>query len=102
MQALRQRRAGQMEMIEEEPAEAEPAIPLENCMEHFWELGAPLEGVPVNIRPPAIEIPLLKRLGEAIFVPEPGIGPLLLAAYQAIGQEALRMAFQEEERKGAG
>jgi uncharacterized Zn finger protein len=102
MQALRQRRAGQMEMIEEEPAEAEPVIPLEDCMQHFWELGASLEGIPVNIRPPAIEIPLLKRLGEAMFVPEPGIGILLRAAYQAIGQEALRMAFQDEERKGAG
>jgi uncharacterized Zn finger protein len=96
LQALRQRRAGQMEMIEEEPDEAERAVPLENCLEHFWELGAPLDSVPVSIRPPTVEMPLLKRLGEAAFIPEPGIESLLRAAYQTIGQEAIRVAFQEE------
>ena len=96
LQALRQRRAGQMEMIEDEPAEAERAVPLEDCLEHFWELGAPLESVPVSIRPPTVEMPLLKRLGDAAFVPEPGIESLLRAAYQAIEQEAIRAAFQEE------
>jgi len=101
LQALRQRRAGQMEMLEEEPAEPEPAILLEDCLEHFWELGAPLESVPVSIRPPAVEMPLLKRLGEAAFVPEPGIESLLRAAYQVIGQEAIRVAFQEEEKEEA-
>jgi uncharacterized Zn finger protein len=98
LQALRQRRAGQMEMLEEEGAEAETAIPLEDCLEHFWELGAPLVGVQVSIRPPAIEMPLLKRLGQPTFVPGPGIEAVLHAAYQAIGQEASRAAFQEEEK----
>jgi uncharacterized Zn finger protein len=98
LQALRQRRAGQMEMLDEEPAEPETTIPLEDCLEHFWELGAPLENIPVSIRPPAVEMPLLKRLGEAAFIPEPGIESLLRAAYQMIGREAIRIAFQEEEK----
>jgi uncharacterized Zn finger protein len=98
LQALRQRRAGQMEMLTEEPAESEIAIPLEGCLEHFWELGMPLENIPVSIRPPAVEMPLLKRLGEAAFIPEPGIESLLRAAYQTIGREAIRTAFQEEEK----
>lgn len=97
LQALRERRVGQMEMVEQEVVEMETVVLLENCLERFWELGAPLEAIPVNIRPPMIEMPLLKRLGAAAFVPEPGIETLLRAAYQAIGQEALRMAFQEEE-----
>ena len=99
LQALRQRRAGQVEMIEAEPVEADTAVPLEDCLGHFWELGAPLESIPVSIRPPAVEMPLLKRLGEAAFVPKPGIESLLRAAYQAIGQEAIRAAFHEEENK---
>jgi len=96
LQALRQRRAGQMEMLEEEPVEAEILVPLEDCLEHFWELGAPLENVPVNIRPPAVEMPLLKRLGQAAFVPAPGIESLLRSAYQAIGRQAVRAAFEEK------
>jgi hypothetical protein len=87
-----------MEMLTEEPAESEIAIPLEGCLEHFWELGMPLENIPVSIRPPAVEMPLLKRLGEAAFIPEPGIESLLRAAYQTIGREAIRTAFQEEEK----
>ncbi len=99
LQALRHRRAGYVEMIEEEPPEVETEVPLEDCLGHFWELGAPLESVPVSIRPPAVEMPLLKRLGEAAFVPEPGIESLLRTAYLAIGQEAIRAAFHEEERE---
>jgi uncharacterized Zn finger protein len=98
LEELRRRRAGQAETIEEEPVE-EMAVPLEEYLEHFWELGTPLEAVPVNIRPPAVEMPILKRLGEAAFVPEPGIESMLHAAYQAIGQQAIRAAFHEEEKE---
>jgi uncharacterized Zn finger protein len=101
LQALRQRRAGQMEMIAEESPEPETAIPLEDSLEHFWDLGAPLENIPVSIHPPEVEMPLLKRLGEAAFIPEPGIESLLRAAYQTIGREAIRAAFQEEEKENA-
>ena len=101
LQALRQRRAGQMEMIAEESPEPETAIPLEDSLEHFWELGTPLENIPVSIHPPEVEMPLLKRLGEAAFIPEPGIESLLRAAYQTIGREAIRAAFQEEEKENA-
>ena len=102
LQALRQRRAGQMEMLAEEPAEPEAAILLEDCLEHFWELGAPLENIPISIRPPVVEMPLLKRLGEAAFIPDPGIESLLRAAYQTIGREAIQAAFQEEEKEAVG
>jgi uncharacterized Zn finger protein len=101
LQALRQRRAGQMEMPDEESPEPETTIPLEECLEHFWELGAPLDSIPVSIHPPAVEMPLLKRLGEAAFIPEPGIEALLRAAYQTIGREAIQVAFQEVEKAEA-
>jgi uncharacterized Zn finger protein len=95
MQALRQRRAGSKDTVEEEMEETEAAIPLEESLSNFWDLGAPVEGFSVSIRPPAIEMPLLKRLGEANFVPEPGIQSWLSTAYQAVSRKAIQTAFKD-------
>lgn len=95
MQALRQRRAGSKDTVEEEMEEAEAAIPLEESLSNFWDLGAPVEGFSVSIRPPVIEMPLLKRLGAANFVSEPGLEAILRAAYQTIGQQAVKVAFHD-------
>ncbi len=95
MQALRQRRAGRDETVEEEMEEAEAATPLEESISNFWDLGAPVEGFSVSIRPPVIETPLLKRLGEANFVPEPGLEGYLRQAYQTISQQAVKVAFRD-------
>jgi len=95
MQELRKRRAGSDETVEEEAEEAEIVVPLEEQIENFWDARAPLEGFAVSIRPPAIEMPLLKRLGEANFVPEPGIQSWLSAAYQAVSRKAIQAAFKD-------
>jgi uncharacterized Zn finger protein len=95
MQELRKRRAGSDEVGEEEAEEAEVVIPLEEQIENFWDGRAPLEGFAVSIRPPAIEMPLLKRLGEANFVPEPGIQNWLSDAYQMISRKAIQAAFKD-------
>jgi uncharacterized Zn finger protein len=95
MQALRQRRAGGDEAAEEESDEPEAAIPLEDSMTNFWDLGAPLAGFSVSIRPPMIEMSLLKRLGVAGFVPDPGLEGYLRQAYEAISQQAVKVAFQD-------
>lgn len=93
---LRARRAGQMEAFEEDEAdEQETAAPLEDCLEAFWE-GAPLEDVPVHIRPPEVEMPLLKRVGEASFAPHAGMETLLRPVYLAAAKKALETAFLEE------
>jgi uncharacterized Zn finger protein len=94
MEALRQRRAGGVE-IEEESEGLETVIPLEEQIAQFWNLSAPLEGFSVSIRPPTIEMPLLKRLGEAGFVPTPGIEALLSNAYHNISKKAIETAYQE-------
>jgi hypothetical protein len=44
-------------------------------------------------------MPLLKRLGEANFVPEPGIQSWLSAAYQALSQRAIQVAFNEKSEE---
>jgi len=96
MAALRQRRAGSKEFAEEETQEPEVLIPLEEQMVHFWELSALVEGFSVSIRPPTIEMPLLKRLGEPGFVPAPpGLESLLRGAYQTISKKAIEVAYLE-------
>lgn len=95
MQALRQRRAGSEEAVEEDVEEFETAIPLEKSISNFWDMGAPLEGFSVSIRPPVIETHLLKRLGAANFVPEPGLEGYLRQAYETISQQAVTVAFRD-------
>ncbi len=99
MQALRQRRAGDNQTSEKDVEEFEAAPPLEESPSNFWDLRAPLEGFSVAIRPPAIEMPLLKRLGAANFVPEPGLEAYLRAAYQTVSQQAMKIAFREVSEK---
>jgi len=94
MLELRKRRAGSDE-TEDEMEGTEVVIPLEEQIENFWGLHAPLEGFAVSIRPPVIEMPLLKRLGEANFVPEPGLQSMLSAAYQAVSRKAIQIAFKD-------
>jgi uncharacterized Zn finger protein len=95
IQELRKRRAGDDETVEEEAEDAEVIILFEEHIENFWDVRAPLEGFSLSIHPPVIEMPLLKRLGEANFVPEPGIQSLLYAAYQAASRKAIQTAFKD-------
>jgi len=97
LQGLRQRRAGQEAAEDEE--EPEIVIPLEETMDNFWEMGQPLENFKVAVRPPAIEMPLLKRLGDAAFVPAPGIQTLLRSAMQNISQAAQDVAYADSAKE---
>jgi uncharacterized Zn finger protein len=97
MAALRQRRAGGSEIAEDEMEEPEVVTPLDAQVDHFWEFPAPLEGFSVSIRPPTIEMPVLKRLGEANFVPAPGLESLLRGAYKTTSQKAIEAAYQESD-----
>lgn len=75
--------------------EVEVIIPLEGQIEKFWDVRAPLEGFSVSIRQQAIEMPLLKRLGEPNFVPDPGLQSILSYEYQAISRKAIQTAFKD-------
>jgi uncharacterized Zn finger protein len=95
MSALRERRAGEDDFVEGEE-EPEVVIPLDENVSTFFELGAPLDGFSVSIQTPAIKMPLLKRLGDANFVPKPGIEALLQGAYAKISEKAVVLAYGEE------
>jgi uncharacterized Zn finger protein len=99
MEALRQRRAGQEETTEESE-EPEVVVPLEEQIAHFWGRPAPLEDFSVSIHAPTIEMPVLKRLGNANFVPAPGLEPLLRRACQAVSAKAMEVAYQDVESAG--
>lgn len=95
LQDLRRRRASG-EAREDSEEEAETVISLDDLLDCFWECGAPPDEFLVAIKSPAIEMPLLKRLGEASFVRDPGLHILLKPAYQAITEAALTMAYNED------
>ncbi len=96
MSALRERRAGEDDLIEEDE-EIEEIISLDESVSTFFQLGAPLDGFSVRIQNPAIKTPLLKRLGNANFVPKPGIEALLGNAYSKISEKAVELAYGEEK-----
>jgi uncharacterized Zn finger protein len=97
MQALRQRRAGRGAVEDDEEEDPEEIVPLAQTIDRFWELGAPLDTFTINIRPPVVEMPLLKRLGDPAFVPEPGLYALLQPAFQAFSQAAQDLAYAEPD-----
>ena len=96
MQALRQRRQGEAVLEEEEAETPETVMPLEQTLDRFWDLAAPLDGFHVSVRAPQIDMPLLRRLGDPAFFPEAPLQQLLNPAYQAITRAALDSAFAEE------
>lgn len=96
MEALRQRRAGDDDFADE-MEEPESVTPLEEQIAHFWGSSVPLDDFSVSIHAPTIEMPVLKRLGDANFVPAPGLEVLLHKAYRTIGEKAVEVAYQDVE-----
>ncbi|MFM8322560.1 MAG: SWIM zinc finger family protein [Chloroflexota bacterium] len=94
---LRKRRAGGApSRTEPAPAaDADTAVPLERLLDDYWGPGDTLDGLAVSVRSPAVETPLLKRLGDPAFLP--GLQELLLPAYRAIQMAALQAAFGDPE-----
>ncbi|NOZ06441.1 MAG: hypothetical protein GXP41_08850 [Chloroflexi bacterium] len=95
LEAMRQRRAGEGyfedALVEEEE---ETVVPLEDTIPVFWDLGESLETFPVKIKPPAVTLPLLKRLGEPDFMAGKSLQNQLDPAYRAITRAALATAFE--------
>jgi uncharacterized Zn finger protein len=109
LQELRRRRTGYEDISGEESEEApENVLSLEDLLiedngaTRFWELGRPLDGFSVAIRPPVVEMPLLKRLGNASFIPKPGLDDLLTRSFGSISRTALQIAFEEEQGDPSG
>jgi uncharacterized Zn finger protein len=92
--ALRAQRGEESSEEDTEPGSEAP--PLEEEIESFWEAKPTLEDVKVSIKPPAVELSVLRRLGQPGFVGE-DLERLLAPGYQAISRAALEMTLGEED-----
>jgi len=88
-------------LIEADLSQDSAAIPLEECLDTFWQAGEALDSFTVNAALPDVEIAILKRLGNAPFtVGKRNVASLLVKAYTVASSAALRKALgapQEEE-----
>ena len=104
MEALRQRRADdedEPEAATETREEPEDVSHLEETLERFWEMGELLEPFPVHMNAPAVELPVLRRLGEPSFMATGvSLQSQLGAAYRGISETALDVAFRAEPETG--
>lgn len=91
--SLRARRG--QEDLEEAPDLEQEAPPLEEDLDDFWKAKAGLGTGKVAIKPPLVELSVLRRLGQPGFIGQ-DLGSLLAPAYQSVSQAALRMAQGEE------
>ncbi|MCX6000174.1 MAG: SWIM zinc finger family protein [Chloroflexi bacterium] len=84
--------------IEADFSQREAAVPLENCLDTFWQAGAALDSFTVNPTLPEVENAILKRLGNAPFtVGKQNVASLLAKAYSIAGATALRKAHELQE-----
>jgi len=90
-------RAKQAEMSgPEEEVELELSIPLNETLDHFWEMGQSLHQLTTAIKPPLTPLPILKRLGQPSFLNE-DLVKLLGPAYEAITEKAIETAYGGDE-----
>jgi len=76
----------------------EAAVPLEKCLDTFWQAGTALDSFTVNPALPEVENAILKRLGNAPFtVGKQNVASLLVRAYSIASTTALRKAHESQE-----
>jgi len=98
--ALRQRRVQELEGAGEMPptfetVEAVRASALEECLEHYWTLGAEAANMTLAILYPEVEMALLKRLGVPDFLEESGFAAQMARVYEGVTTRALEVAFAD-------
>ncbi|MCL0074251.1 SWIM zinc finger family protein [Dehalococcoidia bacterium] len=77
-------------IIEAGPAQESAAIPLEECLDTFWQAGEALDSFTVDPAPPDVEHAVLKRLGDAPFaIGKHNLAALLAKAYTIASDAAL-------------
>jgi len=93
LEALRERRstADEGQMLAETGPDyvvEKQAVPLEECLDTFWEMAEPLDDFVTQIRPPVTELSVLRRLGQPGFLAE-DIVALLGPAYGEMMERAI-------------
>lgn len=82
--------------VEGHSYEETAALPLEECVDRFWEAGEALHTFRVYPALPEVDNAVLKRLGDAPFaVGKHNVASLLAKAYTVASRDALRLALDE-------
>ena len=93
---------GNCQLIADDESEKNPEdeiVPLDACMDHFWDAGD-LDSFEVNPAPPEVEHPILKVLGESPFmVGKKNLGSLLEKAYEVASHAGMKRALGEENER---
>lgn len=73
-------------------------VALESSVDRFWEVGPELDQIDLPLEPPAVNHPLLRRLGPSPFQEArfPLVG-LLATCYELISEHAIREAAEDGE-----
>lgn len=93
---LRSRGSAQEEPTGAHATGIDSAPPLEDQLDHFWQASSALDSVKVCIEPPAVDLSVLKRLGQPSFM-DHNLTHMLTPSYEAISAAALDLALGEDE-----
>jgi uncharacterized Zn finger protein len=103
LDGLETRRGGSPAVDEEEiELDEQPGETLEARISDFWEAGVDLKNIEVNILPPRLDLPLLKRLGQPDFASRYVLEEMLGPAYQMVSQAARFLAFADVPSDDSG
>lgn len=82
--------------VEDHSYEETASVPLEECVDRFWEAGGALNSFSVHPALPEVDNAVLKRLGDAPFaVGKHNVASLLVKAYTVASSDALKLALDE-------
>lgn len=87
-------------IIEADFSQESGTIPLEECLDTFWQAGEALNSFTVNPMPPEVDHAILKRLGDAPFmIGKHNLAALLAKAYTVASSAALQKASGESQEE---
>jgi len=75
---------------------------LASRLQHYWEMSEEMQGFEIRIRPPDVEMEVVKLLGVPSFVSDGSFLRRLRAAYEAVSRRALDVAYEEYSRPSDG
>ncbi len=105
IEELRTRRAGGLSVVEEtvlytpNAVAAVDAPPLDEALDGYWDLGTEVAQITLRIASPAVEMPLLKRLGAPDFVDARMLWAQMGRVYPGVAARAIETAFADVARE---
>ena len=76
-------------------ARVDGAIPLGECLEHFWEMGSDVSSLQIRVEPPEVELQVLRVLGTPTFAEDETLLDRLAAVYGIVSRKALDTAYSD-------